>query len=47
MERSKFIVALLTAMPVMAWAQTRKLSSDTGKALRLSLAKGAYTAIYN
>ncbi len=40
MERSKFIVALLTAMPVAAWAQTRKLSSNTGKAFKVKSGEG-------
>jgi quercetin dioxygenase-like cupin family protein len=42
MKRNKFIVALLTALPVVAWTQTTKLDSYKGKAFKAKAGEGRY-----
>jgi quercetin dioxygenase-like cupin family protein len=40
MKRSKFIVALLTAVPVAAWAQTTKPANHKGKVFKVKAGEG-------
>jgi len=41
MKRSKFILALLTAAPFAAYAQTKKINAEKSKAFKASAGEGS------